>query len=337
MNIFNNKKIFTIELAELLASGLALQRSLRLLLDRSAPPDIYLQKILLSLQNGLPLSQAVEKQKEHYDPLLPFFLRSGETKGDILGALNEFNAYLEEKNGFFQAIKKQLFYPALVLCAAACSFFLMSRFMLPTLTSFFQDSQIAMPRALLLIIGFNAFFQKNLSLCLALLALCGYFIYQRREKLLPFLSDKLPLLNTYRRRSDLWSFFQDLAILTQNGLSLTDCLDLQESLFKSPKLQKQIGRLRFHLKDGLNISQALAKEKWLDPLFLEIIRNAEDSGKLSQAFQRIALLLKKELAAGLSRILAWLEPGLTLFLGALIALFLFLSFYPLLKILDSLG
>ena len=96
---------FIEHLEELLASDIPLKKCLKLL-QKNNSNNTLLHRLLLHLNNGLPFSKAIEKEKQHFDPLLPFFVGKGEAQGDLSQALKDFNDYQREKSSFSAKIKK---------------------------------------------------------------------------------------------------------------------------------------------------------------------------------------------------------------------------------------
>lgn len=333
----NKQKVFAEQIAELLESGLSLQQALELIDFKEAKIKLLIKKISGHLQNGSPFSRAIEKEKRYFDPLFPFFLKIGEDSGDFCLALKRFAEFLNKRAALLEQIKKQLFYPSLVLITMFFSVFLMLHFFLPNLVMLFEESGIAVPPLVGHIMFLKALLQNNILLIFSCFSLTIFFFIKKGGQLLRSILEKCSFSRKWLNRIFSWRFFQNLYILDQAGFPLPKIMALQKIVFNNSFFQQKIEKLDFLIKNGNALSAALSKEKLLGPTLIQILRISEHSGKLSLALKNIANILEKEINQKINTFLRWLEPCTTIFIGTLVGLFLLGMFYPLTKILSSLG
>jgi type II secretory pathway component PulF len=86
----------------------------------------------------------------------------------------------------------------------------------------------------------------------------------------------------------------------------------QESFGK--EIEKTLGRLR----EGKNFSSALEGSSFFPQMLCELVGAAEESGRLDQAFERLALSAKRESELKTKLVFSLLEPTLILGMGALV-------------------
>lgn len=332
----NKQKDLAEQIAELLSCGIPLNTILKIIIKRDQKIKTIIQKLTLHLQNGLVLSEAVKKELKYFDFLFPFFIKLGEDSGNLSLALKDYAHFLQKRIAVTEQIKKQMFYPALILIAATFSGFLMIQFLLPTMINLFEESQIAVPGLLTKIILFKAFVQNNIFWIIPIIGTIIFYIYSKDKNFLFTQLNKIKIIKTWNDKIFAWRLFQNLAILINSGLPLLTSISLQKQLYSQKAQHLVLAKLILKIKNGNSISQALVKENWLEESFIQIINTAEHSGNLTNALSKIAAILEKEIEQTVKTFLKWLEPATTLILGIFVAIFLLGLFYPLTKILSSL-
>ncbi|MFC1516931.1 type II secretion system F family protein [Candidatus Margulisiibacteriota bacterium] len=334
-SIEEQKHLFE-QLYDLLDNGLPLKKSISLIAASRPKLKGCLQKIILHLQNGSLFSEAIGKEGKYFDTFLPFFIKFGEASGDLGKAVQDLLLYLNKKLMLIEQIKKQTFYPALILIATFFSGILMLQFLFPTMVTLFTESNLPIPRFLKLLIYLKGFLVYNYLFLLALLGFCLFLLIKNIGAISLSLFRRFTWLHTWIKMIFANQLFEHLALLTKVGLPLTESISMQKNQFKNSLFKDQIKHLLFQVKNGSPLSTALEKGLLLDDLYIQIIRTAENTGQLAQALAKIAKLLSRQLDENINRFLKWLEPLTTLILGAIVALFLLSIFYPLTKILGSL-
>ncbi|MBU0581092.1 MAG: type II secretion system F family protein, partial [Candidatus Margulisbacteria bacterium] len=114
-------------------------------------------------------------------------------------------------------------------------------------------------------------------------------------------------------------------------------INLQKTLFSFFWQKELVNNILFQIKNGLTLSKALKKEAALDSTLLHILHSAEHSNNLGPALDKISYLVEKDINKRIQTFLKWLEPATTIILSLLVTLILLGLFYPLTKILSSLG
>jgi general secretion pathway protein F len=72
------------------------------------------------------------------------------------------------------------------------------------------------------------------------------------------------------------------------------------------------------VKEGKNLSIALAKLELFPKLAIQMIKMGEETGRLEEMLIKVADIYDKQLSNSIQRMLALLEPVLIIFLGLMI-------------------
>ena len=93
------------------------------------------------------------------------------------------------------------------------------------------------------------------------------------------------------------NFTGNLATMIKAGVNLTQALDILASDTKNSRFRTILGDLKFAIENGRPLSQSLANfSQDFDPIFINMIKAGEASGRLDEALSRLSIQLKKEYA-----------------------------------------
>ena len=91
------------------------------------------------------------------------------------------------------------------------------------------------------------------------------------------------------------NFTGNLATMIRAGVNLTQALDVLASETKNNHFRAILSHLKFSIENGQPLSQSLTHfSKDFDPIFINMIKAGEASGKLDEALSRLNIQLKKE-------------------------------------------
>jgi type II secretory pathway component PulF len=341
---FSHKKIpivqqvaFAEGLADLLESGLALRMALLAFAEQKDLLGAVVSRLNGQIAAGQLFSQAIKKEQRYFDALFPFFVQIGEASGELAKALRDLERFLKNRSEVEAEIKKQLFYPAMVLSAAGFSFFLLIRYLFPAMVTLFEGSGTPLPGGIRLLLRMISLADRYFFV-LAGSGLCTAFtIYKYRQDLGDIMSRTFPWIQRVHDLFWLGKFIQNSAVLARAGVPLLENLSIQKNMYAQSSFRSKLDKMLFWIKQGGALSQALARELVPGAAILQIVRLAEASGDLPRALQNAGQLIEKELTHKIRTFVKWLEPAVTLLLGVFVGLLVLIAFYPLTKILASLG
>lgn len=87
---------------------------------------------------------------------------------------------------------------------------------------------------------------------------------------------------------------RQLALFLQTGFTLNDAFENAGEGWKKKKIQKKIYFVSYRLKEGRSLEKALEGVRLFPSFFMQILSVAEKSGKLSEAFDSLAIHAEKK-------------------------------------------
>jgi len=134
---------------------------------------------------------------------------------------------------------------------------------------------------------------------------------------------KLPQKISYLDKINLTG---NLATMIRAGVNLTEALDIVATDTKNSRFRTLLGDLKFTIENGKPLSAGLESyPQDFDPIFINMIKAGEASGKLDQSLWRLNLQLKKEYAL-VSKVKGALIYPAVLIAGVLGVLILIVTF-----------
>jgi len=344
---FFPKELLTLfkPLSQLCRAGLSLLDALKALSSQGNSKSY--QSIIRLLENGLPLSQALENSALLQNPLLSTFLRQGERNGDYLRAFDQITEHLQWLEDLKKRLKKTLSYPALDLLLSLSLMFFLMGFMVPQLLDLYTMNNLEVPpmtQALMTFSDAIPFVLGSLIILIVLMSglFLSAFIYGRHRdfflKNILHTSLRIPLIGPLLKEVLLLQYIKNMHALlaTQQDDILRSMSCAENSL--SPKVFKEIFQAPpKSVEQRRPLSLALHSHLHLPEALFRTIEVGETSGTLPRALNHVASYINTNLQERLNTFIQRLGPLMLLCVGGLLIFIISAVFLPLYSGLGGLG
>lgn len=334
---------FARNLATTLGSGVTLLRSLEIISyqTESKKFEKVLKEIAKQIRAGLTFGEAVEKYPAIFSSLWKGIIKVGESSGNLPFVLNRLADYLEMRMEFERKITSALVYPVILLLASFAGMVVFFKWILPQFIPIFAQFDIELPFLTKILFDISNFFSNNLVFLgfLVGLGLLIYVLFKKKDALKNFwdrVCFKIPLLGQIMTNFYLERFTSTLYILLDSGLPIVYTLEVAASSIGNIVLQKSILDVKEKVRTGASLSDELRKIEIFPLLISEMTKIGEETGTMSEVFQKTSDYYRKELTSRIERIIAAFEPLMIIFMGVIIGIIVISLFMPLFK-LSTLG
>ncbi len=332
--IFGSKKalsaqdvnLITGKLAIMLRAGLPLDNALGMLADLvpSRAGQQILEKIQTDVQNGDPLSKAMQAYPQVFDKLYVNTLKAGEAAGAMDTVLERLADYLERSRELKETIKSALIYPAILFFVALVSLGILLIYVVPQFSDLFAGMGQAMPLPTAIVIGVSEFIRHWWWMILLLLIAAyaaAHFMYNhpRTRKVIDQRLLTIPLLSDLIKKIEVARFSRTLGTLTANGVPLLNGLSIVAETVKNTVLSEALGSVSNQLREGKGMAKPLTKSGMFPQLAVQLIHVGEETGELEKMLNQLADIYDNEVKETVKRLLTLLEPALIIGLGVIIA------------------
>jgi general secretion pathway protein F len=328
--------LMTRQLATLLAAGLTLEQALNALIEQSESETVrqVLAGVRAEVLAGHTLAQALGKYERVFPDIYRSLVKAGEASGELGQVMLRLADYTESRQALQQKVGLAFVYPAIVTAVALLVVTGLLMYVVPQVVSVFQQSHQSLPLLTRILIGLSSGLQATWPYLLGLIvgaAFLARMVLQREEiryqwhlQLL-----RLPVAGRLVRGVNAARMASTLAILSGSGVPLLTALQAASGVVNNLPMQRALEEAAKKVREGVELSRALAVSKLFPPILIHLIASGESSGKLDVMLERAATQQEQEVGNYTSVLTALLEPLLILTMGVVVLLIVLAILMPI--------
>ena len=327
------------QLSTLIKAGLPLDDALSTLVQQAE--DKQTRKIIsvvhARVMEGLSLAAALRYFPNAFEELITTSIEAGEQSGRLSEVLDQLADYLELREQMGKQSLTALIYPFILILTAIAVVTGLMVYIVPKVIQVFESTQVELPLATRILIGFSDWVIKYGLLVLILLAVAlGAFIFSLRiehvrqnwhRRLL-----KMPLLGRLIRTAQSARFTRTLGILSKSSVPIVPALSLSAKVVDNLHIRKAVEQAASQVREGSSLSMALRKSGQFPPMTVKLINSGEQSGHLSDMLMRAAQAQETDVNHRLNTLVSALQPIAILFVGLLVLFIVLALLLPIFQI-----
>lgn len=324
-------------LAATTKAGLSIAEAIEIIITDTDKPALkrILQEAQSLFKTGQTLSKGFEAHANLFPPIFMGMLRAGEMSGQLDKTLAELGEYLSKEYNLRSKVKVALVYPVILLVASGGVVTLLLVFVLPRLTKAFESSGVQLPFITKVFLGLSGIITWSFTLDAVILAgLVWFFTYFRTtrtgKKFFFSIIALVPVASDLIKKIALVRFSRTFGNLIANGISAVEALELSSQSIGNQKYTEALEATEADIKNGIPLSEALAKFPDLFPrLLVSLIVVGERTGSLAEILRTFSNFYEEEVDNKLKNLTATLEPALLLIMGVLVGSIAFSIILPI--------
>lgn len=338
---FSDLVMITRQLATMVSSGLVLSDAIDILQEQQN--NKTLKKALLEvsqdIKGGFTLAQALGKYPQIFPHLYVNLVKSGEASGKLDMVLLQMAEGLEKDKEFQARVKGAMIYPAVVLSMMVVVIIIMMVFVIPKLTTLYQQSTIELPLPTKILIGTSNLFVNFwwLMLMLTVGAGIGFNRWNKTEEGKFFIGRallKTPIVGKIITNVTLTNFNRTFGLLTSAGIPLLESIGIVSDLTENPVFKKSLKAAYNGVERGLPFSSLLNTE--IFPKIVEqMVRVGEETGKVDEVFFKLAEYFESESDHLIKNLTVAIEPIVLIVLGIGVGFLVVSIILPIYKLTTS--
>lgn len=335
---------FFIHLEQLEKAGVPLLDSLSDLKDYSTNQKVkdLAADIYENVKNGKLMSEAMEKHKKVFDPVMVSLVRMGEKTGGLQTAFKNIYENLKWNAEIKRKTIKAIRYPMFTLLVMVIVAAIMLKVVVPKVTGFIMEQGIDIPAYTRALIATSDFFQKYFfkGILFAILIYFTIKILAKNKSIrykIDFLKLKMPLLGPIIQKLEMSKFTKFFGVTFASGIPVLECLTISGNVVRNSVLRSDIDRIRQDVSDGKSVSAALAMSPNFPNMVLRMFKVGEESGNMSEAMENIQYFYSTEINDGIEKIIGSLQPMIMFVMGGLMAWVVVSVFGPIYGNFDNFG
>ena len=337
-----NLVVFSRQLSTMIAAGIPIIQALDMLqskADNKRSKDIF-RNIFENVQKGNSLSDSMAAQRGAFPELLTNMVKAGELGGTLDQSLARMSDHYEKEAKLASKIKSASIYPAILATISVVVVLLLVTFVLPTITSMFDQS--LMPASTRIILSISNFLIDNwIALIVGLVMLIFMIRLLLRVRSVKIEVDKLklrmPIFGKLNRTVYSARCARAFASLYSSGVQTLDMIEITGKVLNNTYLEDKFLAVIEGVSRGDLISQAIERTEEFDKMLSSMIFIGEESGSLGDILLSTADYFDNEADAALQRMVAMIEPIMIVILGIVIGFIVISIMQPIFTMYGSVG
>jgi len=309
---------FTRELANLLAGGVSLARSLSLLRREASQPaakqlwtDIHDDVV-----GGTALAEALAKWPRNFSPVYVAMVRAGEAGGFLDVVLSQISDFRVREQDLIGKVKAAMVYPIILAFLAVGVIIFLMTFFIPQFTGIFASFGANLPVMTQIVILCSNILRRYFPIVLAVLII-GFFAWRRMvatpngRRWVERAVLATPYLGRVIAQFALVRFARMLGTLVGAGVPLVASLRVAREAIGNQILADTVSKAIEQVQRGEPLSRSLASSPRLfPPSVVEMIAVAEETGRLDKELLRLAGTYETDLDRQLRLLVSVAEPAM---------------------------
>jgi type II secretory pathway component PulF len=320
------------QLTFMLRAGLPVLQALQL--GRTQVSSRRLQrvidKMIMDIENGLPLSQAMAKHPKVFPPLAASLIMAGESTGELDLVMDRLADHLEKKAALKMQTINAMIYPTIVVVAAIGVFIFLVVKIIPAFVKFFAGKGRGLPPSTQFLVDLSAFFLNYGLFILGFLILVlvglviAYHTRKGRFKLHLWLL-RLPVLGKLMTVAAMAQLNWSLSMMLRSGLTVLDALKITAQVIRNRVISDKLSAATEQILAGKDLSGSLQHPR-IPTIVTQMIAVGERTGTLDNVLQQLGDYYEERLQLGIRRLSALMEPTLILVIGGMVG-FVYYAFF----------
>ncbi|MCX6816485.1 MAG: type II secretion system F family protein [Candidatus Beckwithbacteria bacterium] len=312
---------FTRQLATMVTAGLPLTNALAILKYQSgAAMGKLTDEILRDVEGGGSFYKALQKHEGVFDRIYLSLVRSGEAAGVLEKVLQRLADNLEKEGEFRAKTKSALIYPAIITIAMVVVATIMMIFVIPKLTSMYNDFGAELPMVTKVLIGISTFVAKTIWLWLVLLVVGGYsFSKWRKTASGRLIYDtyilRLPIIGPLKTKMILTEITRTLALLVESGVAIVEALEIVSGAAGNELFGRSIKTAAKDVEKGVPLAAAIGQFEHFPPLISQMLAVGEETGKIDEVMFNVSRYFETESEQAVKGLTTAIEPLMMIILG----------------------
>ncbi len=325
-----NKKDITIffrQLSVMLQSRVPVVQSLQSLASQTAKNKFkeVINKVSTLVEEGIPLSEALNTYPNIFDNFYISLVRSGEASGNISGALDYISVHLEREGDIVSQLRQAMVYPIFVMGVLVIVIGIIIVAVIPRVVDLIKESGSKPPLFTRITLSFYEFLQHwwwalAVGLLLLVLAIIFYLRTNEGKEGYDKIALKIPFLGEMLKKVFLARFCGNIATLITAGISINRALEITGEAVNNVVYKEIIHEIGRGVSEGEKMSSVMAKHhSYFPPFVIQMIKVGEETGKLDKTLVEVVNFYQKEVKRSVDLFTSLIEPVMIIFLGIIVA------------------
>jgi type IV pilus assembly protein PilC len=315
------------QLAIMFDSGLNLSTALEVLEKQQvgAHMKTFVGSIRSAVEEGRPLSAAMNQHPWAFSPAALALVRAGEMTGDLGVMLGRVADFMERDINTKKKVKGAMAYPAFMAILAVCVVVFLLVNVFPKFAALFANNPESLPGPTRFFLNLSDFMRAYGAWLLpgSLVALFLIVLGIRSRKgheLFDPIWLRLPAFGSLIKAVSISRSFHVLGVMMSAGLNVLEALQLAAAVSSNNEYRKLWEQAKHDVENGGDLSASLMDTPLIPATEAAMISLGERSGTLPVILGKITGHHEKKVESAIKAFVGVIEPAMTIIMGGVVAL-----------------
>lgn len=333
---------FTRQFSTMISAGLPIARALEVLANQSNNKNLrkVVYDILRSIEGGASLSIALGRYPEVFSRTYQALVSAGESSGKLDVILRRLAETMEAQRELNSKLKAAMVYPTIVVIAMFVVFIILMVAVVPKLAEMYRSMNVPLPMVTQVMIAVSDFMVKNIVF--VLIGIVGTIFFIRwfakspgGKAIQSEVAFRAPVFGKINRQKDYAQFSRTLSLLIGSAVPIVDSLNIVSTVMSGTALKLAVLDAAKSVEKGNSLSNYFRTSKAFPPLLSQMAGVGEETGKMDEVLERVAVYYEGEVDNLVKGLSAALEPIILVLLGTMVGFLIVSIITPIYKITSS--
>jgi type II secretory pathway component PulF len=325
------------KIATMIRAGVSIVRALQVV---SETDNVALKKILAAIardvESGSGMSIACAKHPALFNSVDASIIASGESTGTLDKVLMRLADEKQKEANLRQKLQSAMVYPVIVVLVIIGVIAVMVKNVVPVLEEIFNESNVELPLATRVLMGFSHFMTNYWWLIISLLiifTICFVF-YVRTTMVGKYLWSlvklRFPIFGSIHQDIALAESSNCLSLLISSGVPIIAAVKLASGVTANEIYRSAFQNVALELEKGIPVSASMEVFSKIFPnILFNMVSVGEESGNLDQMLTVLSQYYESEADTKIKNLSSSLEPILIVILGLGVGYVVFAIMLPI--------
>jgi type IV pilus assembly protein PilC len=301
---------------------------------RAGPWQDAMKDLRARVEQGSPLSVAMESHPDFFDPVCRSLIGAGESSGNLTVMLDRVAQITRKQLAIRNAVVGAMVYPSVLAVVAVSVLVLMLLFVIPRFGDLFKSLGVTLPPSTQALLTLSQWLQAYwwaaiIGIAGPIIGLKVWLGGENGRRAVQTAILHLPQVGRIARNFATARLTRVLGMLLDSHVSVLDALSLTRESIGNHHYANLISRAEEAVTQGKNIHVAFANTDLISPGVCEAIRSGEQSGQVGQLLVHIADFLDEDNEIIVKSLTSIIEPVILVLMGLLVGTIAISMFLPL--------
>jgi type II secretory pathway component PulF len=293
-----------------------------------------MKDLRIRVEQGSPLSVAMESHPDFFDPVCRSLIGAGESSGTLTVMLDRVAQITRKQLAIRNAVVGAMVYPSMLAVVAVSVLVLMLLFVIPRFGELFESLGVTLPPTTQALLTLSEYLRSYwwaaiIGIAGPIIGLKAWLGGENGRRAVQTAILHLPQVGRIARNFATARLTRVLGMLLDSHVSVLDALSLTRESIGNHHYADLISKAEEAVTQGKNIHVAFANTDLISPGVCEAIRSGEQSGQVGQLLVHIADFLDEDNEVIVKSLTSIIEPVILVLMGLLVGTIAVSMFLPL--------